>query len=84
MGQQDAVWLAHVRVWWHWRLYPKFNFSASGTSLAWGSHESTMSIVDASVFRFQSENRVPATFRYLIVSENSVVLTAGHDCYPGL
>uniref|UniRef100_A0A671DWI8 Actin related protein 2/3 complex subunit 1A n=1 Tax=Rhinolophus ferrumequinum TaxID=59479 RepID=A0A671DWI8_RHIFE len=52
------------------------SFSASGSRLAWVSHDSTVSVADAS-----KSMQVPALLSVSFVSENSVV---GHDCCPML
>ncbi|KAJ8778313.1 hypothetical protein J1605_013717 [Eschrichtius robustus] len=61
------------------------SFSASGSRLAWVSHDSTVSVADASksvqVSTLKTEFLPLLSVRF--VSENSVV-AAGHDCCPML
>ena len=61
------------------------SFSASGSRLAWVSHDSTVSIADAS--KSVQVSTLKTEFLPLLsvsfVSENSVV-AAGHDCCPML
>lgn len=61
------------------------SFSASGNRLAWVSHDSIVSIVDAS--KNMSVSQLKTEFLPLLsvtfVSENSVI-AAGHDCCPML
>ena len=61
------------------------SFSASGSRLAWVSHDSTMSVADAS--KSVQVSTLKTEFLPLLsvsfVSENSVV-AAGHDCCPML
>ncbi|KAK2504618.1 hypothetical protein MC885_018227 [Smutsia gigantea] len=61
------------------------SFSASGSRLAWVSHDSTVSVADAS--KSVQVSTLKTEFLPLLsvsfVSENSVV-AAGHDCCPML
>ncbi|KAG8435172.1 hypothetical protein GDO86_013208 [Hymenochirus boettgeri] len=61
------------------------SFSASGSKLAWVSHDSTVSVADAS--KNMSVSQLKTEFLPLLsvifVSENSFI-AAGHDCCPML
>ncbi|KAJ7403996.1 Actin-related protein 2/3 complex subunit 1A [Willisornis vidua] len=61
------------------------SFSASGNRLAWVSHDSTVSVADASKNMMVSQLKTEflPLLSVSFVSENSVV-AAGHDCCPML
>ncbi|XP_032464956.1 actin-related protein 2/3 complex subunit 1A-like [Phocoena sinus] len=63
----------------------KVSFSASGSCLAWVSHEGTVSIADASESMQIStlKTEFPPLLSVSFISEDSV-LAAGHDCCPML